>query len=244
MRAECGEILDNNLLSEIYKKINDEYYGDINIINIINNNKKDIEKEIMYKEINKEKEKRNIKDEENKRRKRKVNKKKKRKENKRRERKENNNNENNNDNNDENNNTNSETSNDNNDDDIENNKINDKIERLSSNDYKNIENEKFEDYFFLKKNKLLLNDRKFPPHILCSSKLIGLEFIRIDYFFYNEFYVYKYGISTCASYVIYERLINGDEKERGDYLKLLKVWMIIYLYYYRCICYYYKYIYY
>lgn len=72
-----------------------------------------------------------------------------------------------------------------------------------------------------KKNKIL-NNSKF-KHTLCSSELIGFEFICIYHFFYNDFYVYKYGISTCASYIISERLINGDKKEQEDYFKLLKV---------------------
>lgn len=64
------------------------------------------------------------------------------------------------------------------------------------------------------------------PLLLCVSPLIAFEFVRIPHLFYEDFYVYKYAASMSVSLTISERLCDKEtthsEKQREDYLKLLK----------------------
>ena len=47
-----------------------------------------------------------------------------------------------------------------------------------------------------------------------------LEGLRIPHF-YNAFYCYKYATGISASIALSERVLNGGEKERSDYLGFL-----------------------
>lgn len=48
-----------------------------------------------------------------------------------------------------------------------------------------------------------------------------MEGLRIPHF-YRAFYVYKYATGIAASIALSERVLNGGEKERNDYLTFLK----------------------
>ncbi|MGI6191923.1 MAG: M3 family metallopeptidase, partial [Eubacterium sp.] len=41
--------------------------------------------------------------------------------------------------------------------------------------------------------------------------------------FYNSFYVYQYATGYSAANAIADRILNGGEKERDDYLKFLSL---------------------
>jgi len=53
------------------------------------------------------------------------------------------------------------------------------------------------------------------------NKEIEIEWARIPHFYYN-FYVYQYATGISAAISLYNRVINGGEKERIDYLNFLK----------------------
>ena len=48
-----------------------------------------------------------------------------------------------------------------------------------------------------------------------------MEGLRIPHF-YRAFYVYKYATGIAASIALSERVLNGGEEERNDYLTFLK----------------------
>ena len=50
---------------------------------------------------------------------------------------------------------------------------------------------------------------------------MSLECLRIPHF-YNAFYVYKYATGLSAAIALSQRVLNGGDKERNDYLNFLK----------------------
>ena len=53
------------------------------------------------------------------------------------------------------------------------------------------------------------------------EELSDLEGLRIPHF-YRAFYVYKYATGLSAAFALSEKVLNGGEKERDDYLSFLK----------------------
>ena len=53
------------------------------------------------------------------------------------------------------------------------------------------------------------------------EELSDLEGLRIPHF-YRAFYVYKYATGLSAAFALSERVLNGGEKERDEYLSFLK----------------------
>jgi oligoendopeptidase F len=66
-----------------------------------------------------------------------------------------------------------------------------------------------------------LNTEYFGP-ALSHDDYIQYEWARIPHF-YNSFYVYQYATGYSAANAIADRILNGGEKERDDYLKFLSL---------------------
>ena len=66
-----------------------------------------------------------------------------------------------------------------------------------------------------------LNTEYFGP-ALSHDDYIQYEWARIPHF-YNSFYVYQYATGYSAANAIADRILNGGEKERNDYLKFLSL---------------------
>jgi len=66
-----------------------------------------------------------------------------------------------------------------------------------------------------------LNTEYFGP-ALSHDDYIQYEWARIPHF-YNSFYVYQYATGYSAANAIADRILNGGEKEREDYLKFLSL---------------------
>ena len=74
--------------------------------------------------------------------------------------------------------------------------------------------------FFLKTYKGLLETYYGPEmHFEENSDVGGL----CVHHFYNDYYVYKYATGLSAAIALSERVLNGGEKERQDYLDYLKL---------------------
>lgn len=65
-----------------------------------------------------------------------------------------------------------------------------------------------------------LNQFYFGKDIIIDKE-IDIEFARIPHFYYN-FYVYQYATGISAAIFLADRVRNGGDKERNDYLNFLK----------------------
>lgn len=65
-----------------------------------------------------------------------------------------------------------------------------------------------------------LLEEYFGPNVLFEENS-DLEGLRIPHF-YNAFYVYKYATGIAASIALSQRVLNGGEKEKNEYLSFLK----------------------
>jgi len=65
-----------------------------------------------------------------------------------------------------------------------------------------------------------LLEKYFGPDVVLDEAA-DLEGLRIPHF-YNAFYVYKYATGLSAAMALSELVLNGSEKERGNYLNFLK----------------------
>ena len=74
------------------------------------------------------------------------------------------------------------------------------------------------DYFRKSYRKLL--EEYFGPEMI-FEETSDLEGLRIPHF-YNAFYVYKYSTGISAAIALANRVTEGGEKERDDYLSFLK----------------------
>lgn len=72
----------------------------------------------------------------------------------------------------------------------------------------------------LKQEYRQLNEFYFGKTVHCDSE-IDIEWARIPHFYYN-FYVFQYATGISAALALNERVINGGEKEREEYLSFLK----------------------
>ncbi|MEC7839320.1 MAG: oligoendopeptidase F [Chlamydiota bacterium] len=72
----------------------------------------------------------------------------------------------------------------------------------------------------LKEEFLKLNRTYFGPNVEIDE-VAKIEWARIPHFYYN-FYVYQYATGISAALALCDRVINGGEKERDDYLNFLK----------------------
>jgi oligoendopeptidase F len=71
----------------------------------------------------------------------------------------------------------------------------------------------------LKEKYRQLNAEYFGPEVVVDPE-IEIEWARIPHF-YSNFYVYQYATGISAAHALFERVIQGGEKERGDYLNFL-----------------------
>jgi oligoendopeptidase F len=72
----------------------------------------------------------------------------------------------------------------------------------------------------LKDEYLALNQKYFGPKVFIDEEA-QLEWARIPHFYYN-FYVYQYATGISAALALSERVVNGGDQEREDYLGFLK----------------------
>jgi len=68
-------------------------------------------------------------------------------------------------------------------------------------------------------NRILL-EKYFGPHVVLDKEA-DLEGLRIPHF-YNAFYVYKYATGLSAAMALVQRVWEGGESEREDYMNFLK----------------------
>ena len=73
---------------------------------------------------------------------------------------------------------------------------------------------------YMRKTYRGLLEAYFGPRLEFESNS-DMEGLRIPHF-YNAFYVYKYATGIAASIALSERVLNGGEKEKNDYLTFLK----------------------
>lgn len=73
---------------------------------------------------------------------------------------------------------------------------------------------------FLKEKYKELNAFYFGNDVIIDEEA-QFEWARIPHFYYN-FYVYQYATGISAALALYQRVINGGDKERNDYLGFLK----------------------
>lgn len=71
----------------------------------------------------------------------------------------------------------------------------------------------------LKKEYIKLNKDYFGPDVVIDD-VIAFEWARIPHFYYN-FYVYQYATGISAAYALFEKVKNGGEAARTQYLTLL-----------------------
>ncbi len=72
----------------------------------------------------------------------------------------------------------------------------------------------------LNKEYLELNQKYFGESVEIGEEL-SIEWARIPHFYYN-FYVFQYATGISAATALAEKVVNGGEKERDDYLSFLK----------------------
>jgi len=72
----------------------------------------------------------------------------------------------------------------------------------------------------LKNEFFTLNQTYFGPKVKIDE-VAKIEWARIPHFYYN-FYVYQYSTGISAALALCDRVLNGGEKERDDYLQFLK----------------------
>lgn len=72
----------------------------------------------------------------------------------------------------------------------------------------------------LKQEYRQLNEIYFGSSTFIDSE-IEIEWARIPHFYYN-FYVYQYATGISAALALAEKVVNGNEKDRQDYLAFLK----------------------
>lgn len=72
----------------------------------------------------------------------------------------------------------------------------------------------------LKQEYRKLNEKYFGKTLVIDEE-IDIEWARIPHFYYN-FYVYQYATGISAALALAERVLNGGEQEREDYLSFLK----------------------
>jgi oligoendopeptidase F len=65
-----------------------------------------------------------------------------------------------------------------------------------------------------------LNEFYFGKNVVIDKE-IDIEWARIPHFYYN-YYVYQYATGISAAIALYQRVINGGEKELNDYIGFLK----------------------
>lgn len=64
-----------------------------------------------------------------------------------------------------------------------------------------------------------LNQEYFGPDVLIDEEA-DIEWSRIPHFYYN-FYVYQYATGISAAHALVDRVVNGGDKEREEYLTFL-----------------------
>ncbi|MFT4552105.1 MAG: oligoendopeptidase F [Chlamydiales bacterium] len=72
----------------------------------------------------------------------------------------------------------------------------------------------------LKEEYRKLNEAYFGPDVVIDDE-IEIEWSRIPHFYYN-FYVYQYATGISAALALTDKVLNGGEKDREDYLGFLK----------------------
>lgn len=72
----------------------------------------------------------------------------------------------------------------------------------------------------LKEEYLKLNQKYFGPSLVIDEEA-QIEWARIPHFYYN-FYVYQYSTGISAALALADKVSQGGEKERDDYLRFLK----------------------
>lgn len=72
----------------------------------------------------------------------------------------------------------------------------------------------------LKKEYVALNKKYFGENVIIDEP-IAIEWARIPHFYYN-FYVYQYATGISAALALAERVLQGGDGEREDYLSFLK----------------------
>lgn len=72
----------------------------------------------------------------------------------------------------------------------------------------------------LKQEYRKLNQKYFGPSVIIDEE-IDIEWARIPHFYYN-FYVYQYATGISAALALADRVLNGGNQEREDYLAFLK----------------------
>lgn len=72
----------------------------------------------------------------------------------------------------------------------------------------------------LKKEFRKLNSKYFGPSVVIDTEA-EIEWARIPHFYYN-FYVYQYATGISAALALSDRVLNGGDKEREEYLSFLK----------------------
>lgn len=79
---------------------------------------------------------------------------------------------------------------------------------------------------FLKEKYNELNRFYFGPDVEIDSEA-QIEWARIPHFYYN-FYVFQYATGISAAYALSQRVLNGGDKERNEYLSFLKAGSSLY----------------
>ena len=64
-------------------------------------------------------------------------------------------------------------------------------------------------------------NKKYFGHAAVIDPEIAIEWSRIPHFYYN-FYVYQYATGISAALALSDRVMQGGESERNDYLSFLK----------------------
>lgn len=72
----------------------------------------------------------------------------------------------------------------------------------------------------LKQEYRQLNYKYFGPHVVIDEE-IDIEWARIPHFYYN-FYVFQYATGISAALALSDKVVNGDDKDREEYLSFLK----------------------
>ena len=72
----------------------------------------------------------------------------------------------------------------------------------------------------LKQEYRRLNELYFGPDTVIDEE-IDIEWARIPHFYYN-FYVFQYATGISAALALANKVVNGDQKDRDDYLSFLK----------------------
>lgn len=86
--------------------------------------------------------------------------------------------------------------------------------------HEEVENGGVATFDYLRKTYRSLLEAYFGPDVE-FEEYSDLECFRIPHF-YNAFYVYKYSTGICAAIALVNRVLEGGEKEREEYLSFLK----------------------